>query len=106
MVMAPADITDTVARPNPTKQRRISILGASPEKNGRRGFTPRRPFSYRKRLERFQICRLHAACVRLRVERHALAFGEAAQSGRLDGGRMDEHVLAAAFRLNETVTLS
>src|SRR6476469_2066128 len=39
------------------------------------------------------------------VERDLLAFGEAAQSGALERGGVDEHVLAAIVRLDESEAL-
>jgi len=42
--------------------------------------------------------------IRLDVERDALSFDKAAHSSGFNGGRMDEHVLAAAFRRDETKT--
>src|SRR5262249_45026995 len=52
-----------------------------------------------------QVDGLRAARIRLDVERHALSFLQAAQSRLLDRSRMDEHVLAAAFRSNESEAL-
>ena len=45
---------------------------------------------------------LAGAAIFLRVERDLLAFVQRAHSSALEGGRMDEHVLAAIIGLNET----
>jgi hypothetical protein len=39
------------------------------------------------------------------LERDALTFFEFAQAGTLDGADVDEHVLAATFGLDESITL-
>jgi len=43
--------------------------------------------------------------IRLDVERHLLAFREAADARRFERGGVDEHVLGAAFRRDESETL-
>src|SRR5262245_54007387 len=48
---------------------------------------------------------LAGAAVFAGLERDLLAFGEATHAGALERGRMDEHVLAAALRLDEAVAL-
>src|SRR5262245_20238858 len=48
---------------------------------------------------------LAAAAVGLDVEADLLAFDEAAHAGALERGRMNEDVLAAVVRLNETKAL-
>jgi hypothetical protein len=55
--------------------------------------------------DELQIDGLGAALVGFDVEADALAFVEAAKSGGLNGGHVDEHVLAAAFRRDEPETL-
>src|SRR5258706_12783036 len=52
-----------------------------------------------------QIFRRFLAAVRDDIERHLGAIRQAVQAGLLDRRDMDEHVLAAPFRLNENATL-
>src|SRR5471030_1276424 len=63
---------------------------------------PPRSFSY---LGSREIGGLGAARIRLDVEVHLLAFVQGAHAGCFDGGDVHKHVLAAAFRRNETETL-
>src|SRR5262245_4431798 len=48
---------------------------------------------------------LAGAAIGFGIERDFLALGEAAQAGALQGGGVDEHVLAAIVRLDEAETL-
>ena len=50
-------------------------------------------------------CRLAGAAVLLNLEIELLAFHQAGQTGALDGGDVDEDVLAAIVRLNEAEAL-
>ena len=52
-----------------------------------------------------EIFRRFLAAVRDDIERHLGAIRQAVQAGPLDGRYMDEDVLAAAIRRNETITL-
>src|SRR5580700_9914958 len=63
--------------------------------------------SLRDRSDGFQILggRLAGLAVDHDLERNTLAFTQLTQAGTLDGADMDEHVLAAAFRLDKSVTL-
>src|SRR6185312_3800456 len=56
-------------------------------------------------LDGLEIGRFGAACVRHHVERNLLAFVQRAQARRLNSSRMDEYVLAAAFRRDEAKAL-
>src|SRR6516164_2324687 len=49
--------------------------------------------------------RLSGLAINHNLERNTLAFTQLTQAGALDGTDMDEHVLAAAFRLDKSVTL-
>src|SRR5262245_24117596 len=57
-----------------------------------------------RNLGEFQVNGLGSARIRLDVERNALAFAQRADAGCFQRRRMDENVLAAAFRRNETKT--
>src|SRR5262249_35438720 len=48
---------------------------------------------------------LAGATVRLGVEAHLLAFAKSAHAGALERGCMNEHVLATAVGLDETIAL-
>ena len=67
-------------------------------KDGRTGSPFCRPIAD---LDRLQIHGLRAFGIRLDVKGHALAFRQGAHAGRFNCCRMDEHVLAAAFRRDE-----
>src|SRR5262249_30640212 len=58
-------------------------------------------------LHGFEIVRRRLAGLAIHhdFERNALTFPELAQAGAFHGADMDEHVLAAALRLNESITL-
>src|SRR4029077_1668785 len=58
-------------------------------------------------LERLQVFRgrLAGLAVRHDLEGNALAFPQLAQPGALDSADMDEHILATALRLDESITL-
>src|SRR5271170_5068691 len=66
---------------------------------------PRRLVSFGKPLDELQIDCLRTALVGFDLEADPLAFIEAAQTRRLDRRDMDEHVLAAAFRCDESEAL-
>jgi hypothetical protein len=57
------------------------------------------------RLSGLEVCSRLLAALHLNVVADLLAFLEALQPGALDGADMDEDVLAAAIRLNETEAL-
>src|SRR5262245_9594147 len=57
------------------------------------------------RLRRFQIDRLGTASIGFGVEANALAFVERPPSSALDGGDVHEHILATAFRRDESKAL-
>src|SRR6185312_12708806 len=59
----------------------------------------------RKTLDGLKIDGLGPAGIRLDVERHLLAFRQRTHAGRFDGGGVDEHVLAAIVRRDETEAL-
>src|SRR5713226_3991294 len=62
--------------------------------------------SRRRNLLRLEVARCGLAAVgRDHVEGNLLAFGQRRQPRLLDGADMDEHILAAVGRLDETVTL-
>src|SRR5262249_50172262 len=49
--------------------------------------------------------RLAGLAVHHDLERDTLAFSQLTQAGAFNGADMDEHILAAAFRLDESITL-
>src|SRR6185437_10372367 len=71
------------------------------ERNGR-GIAPAALIG---RSDGLQIDGLRAAGVGLDVERHLLAFRQRTHAGHFDGGRMDEHVLAAVVGRDESEAL-
>jgi hypothetical protein len=64
---------------------------------------PLLPFA--DRLSGLEVCSRLLAALHLNVVADLLAFVEALQPGALDGADMDEDVLPAAIRLNETEAL-
>ena len=71
------------------------------------GSLPRRfaSASVSSRLHELQVDGLRAALVGFDFEADALTFIEATQTRRLDRRDMDEHVLAAVLRRDESETL-
>jgi hypothetical protein len=58
-------------------------------------------------LHRFEVFRSRLAGLTIHhdLERNPLAFTQFAEAGAFDGADVDKYVLAAAFGLNESITL-
>jgi hypothetical protein len=77
----------------------MSAIGWSFSGKKTGGESLRRPFLFSDSLK---VSCLGSARIRLDVERDLLAFAEAAQAGLFDGCGVNEHVLASAFRRDES----
>jgi hypothetical protein len=82
-------------------------MGAEEVKRKRRRIAPA-PFAFvspSTGLDQLEVHGLRATLIGFDFEANALAFIEAAKTRRLNSSDMDEHVLAAAFRCDESETL-